>query len=183
MHPIKNTAQYFGLVSIILHWLMALLIIIMLALGFSIASLPAEGVDLLKGQLIFIHKELGVLVLTLVAFRLIWRLFNTVPDLSSHIPAWQKFTARSAHIGLYGFMFALPITGWCMSSAAGFSVSYFGLFNLPFIVTPNGFRAHLFLEIHKWLAYGLLATLVIHGGAALWHHFIDKDDTLKKMLP
>lgn len=183
MQPVKNTVQHFGLVSIILHWFMALLIIIMLALGFSIAALPAQGVDLLKGKLIFIHKELGVLVLTLVACRLIWRLFNTVPELSTHIPSWQKFAARSVHIALYGFMFALPITGWCMSSAAGFSVSYFGLFDLPFIVTPSGVKANLFLEIHKWLAYGLIATLVIHTGAALWHHFIDKDDTLKKILP
>lgn len=183
MKSIKNTEGHFGLISIFLHWFMALLIIIMLILGFSIASLPDVGFDVLKGQLIFTHKELGVLVLTLVAFRLIWRIFNVVPALSSRIPAWQKFLARASHIALYGFMFAIPITGWCMSSAAGFSVTYFGLFNLPNLISPNVHQAHLFLEIHKWLAFGLIATLVIHVGAALMHHFIDKDDTLRKMLP
>lgn len=183
MQPLKNTPQHFGLVSIFLHWLMALLIVIMLILGYSIAALPPVGADSLKGELIYIHKEIGVLILTLVAFRLIWRLLNVLPELASHIPSWQKVGARTVHIALYGFMFALPLSGWAMSSAAGFSVSYFGLFDLPSIVAPNREKAQLFLEIHEWLAFGLIATLVLHTGAAIFHHFINKDDTLKKMLP
>ena len=183
MKPLKNTEQDFGLIAMSLHWMMALLIIVMLILGFSIAILPPVGVGPLKSNLVFIHKEIGVLILTLVAFRLIWRLFNVLPELAPSIPTWQQTGARAVHIALYGFMFALPLSGWAMSSAAGFSVSYFGLFDLPYIVAPNRDKAMLFLEIHKWLAIGLIATLVLHIGAALFHHFINKDDTLKKMLP
>lgn len=181
MQPLKNTPEHFGLVVIVLHWLMAFLIVIMLILGFSIAAM--RPVDPLTGKLIYVHKEIGVLILTLVACRLIWRLFNVLPELASHIPSWQKVGSRVVHIALYGFMFALPLSGWAMSSAAGFPVSYFGLFDLPSIVAPNREKAQLFLEIHEWLAYGLIATLVLHIGAALFHHFIDKDDTLRKMFP
>lgn len=183
MKVLKNTLPRFGLVAISFHWVVALLIVINLILGFSIASLPPAGEELLTTRLIFIHKEIGVSVLTLVAFRLIWRLFNVVPELEAHIPAWQKIGARTVHVALYGFMFALPLSGWAMSSAAGFPVSYFGLFDLPFIVAHNKEKAQLLLEIHKWLAIALIATLVLHIGAALYHHFIDRDNTLRKMLP
>jgi len=183
MQHIKNTERRYGLVSIFLHWLMAVLIITLLALGFYMASLPDVGFDALKMKLIFIHKELGVLVLTLVAFRLIWRFCNVAPVLPPHIPPWQKFASHTVHGVLYGFMFAQPITGWLMSSAAGFSVSFFGLFELPALISPNVHRAHLFSEIHEWLAYGLIATICVHIGAAFIHHFIYKDDTLRKILP
>lgn len=183
MQQIKNTKNHYGLVSILLHWFMAVLIIGLLALGLYMVTLPDVGFNTLKIKLIFLHKELGVLVLTLVIFRLMWRLCNVTPLLSAHIPPWQKFAARTVHFALYGFMFAQPITGWLMSSAAGIPMTFLGLFELPTLVSPNIYRMQLFIEIHKWLAYGLIAVICIHIIAALMHYFLDKDDTLQKMLP
>jgi len=183
MKEIKNTKNKYGLISIIFHWLMALLIITLLGLGLYMVDLPDVGFNALKIKLIFLHKELGTLVLFLVIMRLIWRLCNVEPLLSPHIPQWQKLGARVAHFSLYGFMFALPMTGWLMSSAAGIPMTFLGIFELPPLISPNIYRMRLFIEIHEWLAYGLIAILFVHIGAALFHHFIDKDDTLRKMLP
>ena len=80
-------------------------------------------------------------------------------------------------------MFALPMTGWLISSAAGIPVSAFGLFNLPDFISHDDYWFHGSIEIHKWLGYALMVLMVIHAGAALRHYFVFKDDTLKKMWP
>lgn len=177
---LKNTSSRFGIVTITMHWLMALLIIGLLAVGLYMVELPI-GVQKLKFYRW--HKEFGILVLMLVAFRFGWRLANVVPELPNHIAKWQKIAAYTVHFALYGFMIANPITGWLLSSAAGLPVSFFGLFILPDLVNPNEHLRHLLAEIHKWLAYGLIATICAHVGAALQHHFIYKDNILRRMLP
>jgi cytochrome b561 len=183
MQKIKNTERYYGLISIVFHWLMAVLIIVLIALGLYMVALPDIGFNTRKLTIIFVHKELGVLVLTLVSIRLIWRLCNVVPRLSGHMPTWQKLAAHTSHWALYGFMFALPISGWLMSSASGIPMTFLGLFELPNLISPNIYKMQLLIEIHKWLAYGLIVTILVHISAALMHHFIYKDDTLRKMLP
>jgi cytochrome b561 len=120
------------------------------------------------------------LALMLVMVRIIWRLSNRIPYLT--LPLWEKIAARTVHWAFYGFMFAMPITGWLITSAAGLPVSFFGLFVLPDLVTPNPDSMQLFQKIHEWLGYGLIATIVLHTSAALKHHFINKDDILKRML-
>ena len=80
-------------------------------------------------------------------------------------------------------MLALPITGWLMSSAAGIPVSLFGLFDLPDLIARNDYLFRALIEIHKWLSYGLIAGIVIHAAAALGHHFLIKDETLRQMWP
>src|SRR5437764_14708296 len=123
MH-IKNTNSNYGIVAISLHWLMAVLIIGLLIIGLYMVSLP-KGPD--KFFLIGWHKQLGVVVLGLGIFRLIWRLLNIRPPLL--LPWWEKFAALTVHWGCYGFMLALPLSGWLMSSASGYEVSFFGLFS------------------------------------------------------
>lgn len=176
---VRNTETQYGIITKSLHWFMALLIVGMLILGLYMADLPISEQKL---RLYGIHKEFGILILMLVIFRITWRIGNIVPLLPNTIPAWQKFAAHTVHWMLYGFMFALPITGWLMTSAAGLPPSFFGLFTLPALLSPNPVWLNLFVNIHTWLAYGLIATFGAHVGAALKHHFINKDDVLRRML-
>lgn len=174
---IKNTQDRFGLVAISLHWVIAILMIGLLALGLYMKTLPI-GLDKLK--LYGWHKEYGLMVLFLAFIRLGWRLINILPRLD--IPWWEALAARCMHWAFYGFMFALPLTGWLMSSAVGLPVSFFGLFVMPDLIAPDEGLEHLLKEAHKWIAYGLIAAIILHASAALKHHFIDKDDILRRMI-
>jgi len=172
-----NTDNRFGVVTIFLHWLMAIIIIGLLIVGLYMVALP---ISYTKLKLYGWHKEYGLLILGLVIFRLLWRLININPRLS--LPIWEKIAARSVHWAFYGFMFAMPITGWLITSAAGLPASFFGLFVLPNLIAPNEESRVLFEAIHKWVGYGLIVTILLHASAALKHHFIDKDDILRRML-
>lgn len=173
---ILNTRHQFGMVSIILHWLMAFLIIGLLIVGFYMSSLPF-GLDKLK--LYGLHKEFGILVLILAVARLGWRIKNINPELDIF---WlERLAARSMHWALYIFMLAMPLTGWLLTSAAGLPPSFFGIFSLPLLITPDRDKMVFLSLVHEWLAYGLIAALCIHTAAALKHHFIDKDDILRRM--
>jgi cytochrome b561 len=175
---LKNTKDGFGIISIIIHWLMALLIIGLLAEGLYMERI---SISVQKLELYGLHKEFGILVLMLVVVRLIWRIENITPSLDSLIYL-ERLAARSMHIAFYIFMFLLPLTGWAISQAAGLPVSFFGLFLLPDFIRPNEHLQQLFTEIHEWLAYALILAICGHVAAALKHHFIDKDTILKRML-
>jgi cytochrome b561 len=177
---LKNTIQQYGVIAQLFHWTMAILLIGLLAMGLYMVGLP---IGLKKLKMYGWHKEFGILILMLVLFRLTWRSININPPLPSTMPAWQKLAALSVHILFYILMFALPMTGWMLSSASGLPVSFFGLFVLPDLVSPSENLRAVLVEIHHWLAYGLIAALCGHMGAALQHHFIDKDDILRRMLP
>lgn len=183
MISLKNTRQRYGVVAITLHWLMMILLVGLVVLGLYMVSLPEVGFDTVKIVLILYHKNFGVLALFLGLLRLAWRLGNVLPRLVAHLPHWQKVAARFVHLCFYAVMFALPMTGWLMSSAADIPVSFFGLFTLPDLISPSDYRFRLFVEVHKWLGYLLIGLFLLHSGAALRHHFIIRDDTLKKMLP
>ncbi len=174
---IKNTENRYGAIAIFLHWLVAILLIGLLILGLYMVAVP---ISLEKLKLYGWHKEYGMLALMLALIRIVWRVANIIPSLS--LPLWEIIAARTVHWAFYGFMFAMPVTGWIITSAAGLPVSFFGLFVLPNLVSPNPDLMQLFQEIHEWLGYGLIATIVLHTSAALKHHFINKDDILKRML-
>ncbi len=173
----KNTVNAYGWVAIVLHWILAILLIGLLALGLYMVSLP---ISLEKLKFYGWHKEYGLLALWLAILRLGWRLINKTPYLA--LPLWEKIAARSVHWAFYFFMFVMPLTGWLITSAAGLPASFFGLFVLPDLVNPNEEQRLLFQVIHEWLGYGLIATIVLHTSAALKHHFINKDDILRRML-
>lgn len=176
MH-IKNTENRYGLIAIGLHWIIAVLIIGMLWLGLYMTGLP---ISFNKLKFYGWHKEIGILILMLAAVRIIWREMNKTPRLS--LPLWEVLAARTVHWAFYGFMFAMPITGWLMSSAAGLPVSFFGLFVLPDLIAPDPLWMKKLGEIHEWLGYGLIATIILHTAAALKHHFINKDDILRRII-
>ena len=183
MTRIENTAHDYGAIAVLLHWFMAILIIALAGLGLYMVALPDVGFDTKKITLILYHKEFGLLAFVLVVVRLAWRLINMIPQLVAHLPDWQKISARFVHLSFYALMFALPITGWLMSSAAGIPVSFFGLFTLPDFVPYDDYLFQRFIEIHRWLGYGLIFFTFVHVSAALRHHFVFKDDSLRRMLP
>lgn len=174
---IKNAEYQYGAVTIFLHWVMAILLIALIIVGLYMVAIP---ISLMKLKLYGWHKEYGILALMLVILRLIWRELNITPKLS--LPLLEKIAARTVHWAFYIFMFAMPITGWLITSAAGLPASFFGLFVLPNLVSPNPDAMAVYQEIHKWLGYGLIATIVLHTSAALKHHFINKDDILRRMV-
>jgi cytochrome b561 len=176
----RNTENRYGFIAILLHWGMAILLIGLLALGLYMTRIP---ISLEKLKLYGWHKEYGDLALMLVMVRLVWRLGSIIPSLSNEIPKWQVIAAHIVHWAFYVFMCALPISGWLITSAAGLPVSFFGLFVLPNLISPHPDLQPLFTEIHRWLSYALIVTICAHVGAALKHHFINKDDILRRMLP
>jgi cytochrome b561 len=178
----RNSARRYGAVAIAFHWLMALLLLALIALGLWLVRLPDAGYHTVKIMLILYHKEIGVLAFAVAALRLAWRLVQRLPALEAGLPQWQQLAARLVHLCLYGLMFALPLTGWLMSSAAGFTVSFLGLADLPDLVPASDALFRELAFVHRWLAYALLALIAAHAGAALRHHFILGDATLSKML-
>jgi cytochrome b561 len=183
MTRLANTERRYGTVAMALHWLMAVLLVSLVALGLYMVGLPEVGFDKKKITLILWHKEMGILALLLAALRLAWRLRSVLPRLVESIPDWQKVAARFVHLSFYALMLALPLTGWMMSSYTRIPVSFFGLFQLPDLVPYNERMFHTFIEIHKWLGYALIGFFCVHAGAAIRHHWVSRDDTLRKMLP
>ncbi len=177
---LRNTTQSYGSLAKSLHWLVALLIIGMLAVSLWMVGLPLSP-D--KFKIYGLHKSVGITILSLAALRLFWKSINESPLLPATMNGLEKFLAKAAHAGLYVMMFAMPLTGWCMSSAAGISVSVFGLFTLPNLVAPDKELKHQFQELHELLAWALIAMIVLHAMAALLHHFYYKDNVLRRMLP
>lgn len=130
-----------------------------------------------------LHKSFGISVLILVCLRLMWKLKNSRPMLPDSLTVLEKHLVKIAHALLYVMMFAMPLTGWLMSSAAGFSVSFFGLFILPDLIAPNRELVDLFKELHGFCAYFLIALVALHAIAALSHHFYHKNNVLRRILP
>jgi cytochrome b561 len=131
------------------------------------------------------HKWAGVLVLSFSLLRLLWRLTHRPPPLpeamARAMPAWQRLAHQATHLALYALFFAVPLLGWAYSSAAGFQIVLFGLLPLPDWVPVNEALADALKPAHRYAAYALAALVVLHVGAALKHHFIDRDGLLHRM--
>ncbi|WP_150430080.1 cytochrome b [Dechloromonas sp. CZR5] len=164
----------------VLHWLMAILLFGLLALGFYMHDLPLSP-DKLK--LYSWHKWAGVTAFLLVALRLTWRIAHRPPALPDSMPKIMQFAAHAGHLMLYLLMIAIPLSGWLMSSAKGFQTVYFGVLPIPDLLDKNKEIGDLLALVHKSLNLLFVAVLAGHIGAALKHHFIDKDDILTRMLP
>jgi cytochrome b561 len=167
-------------VAKMLHWLMAVLLFGLLALGFTMTDLPLSPRKL---QLYSWHKWAGVTVFLLVLVRLAWRVTHRPPPLPEHMPKVMQLAAHAGHVLLYGLMIAIPLSGWLMSSAKGFQTVWFGVLPIPDLVTKNQELGNLLQTVHLSLNLLFVAVIVGHIGAALKHHFIDRDDVLTRMLP
>ncbi len=163
-----------------LHWLIALLMLGLLGLGFYMHDLPLSPQKL---QLYAWHKWAGVTVFLLVIVRLAWRVTHQPPPLPAGMPRWQQWAAQATHLLLYVLMLAIPLSGWLMSSAKGFQTVWFGVLLLPDLLAKDKALGDLLATLHMSLNLLLVALLVAHVGASLKHHFIDRDDVLLRMLP
>ncbi len=177
---IRNTTLRWGVLAQVLHWTIVALIIVQVTLGSIAHDLPL-GME--KLATLARHKSVGITILMLAAIRLLWRWFNPTPPLPGTLKPYERFLARFTHAALYVLLFALPLSGWIMSSARNFRVSWFNVFQLPDLVSPNRPLYDAMHETHEVLVWALGAIAILHAGAALKHHFILKDDVLRRMLP
>jgi cytochrome b561 len=190
----------YSAVAMLLHWVIALGIVVMIPLGWWMAD---NVKDPTKAGLVFkafqLHKSIGLTILVLSVLRLIWRLTHRLPELPAGMPGWEKAGARASHFLLYAIMLVMPLTGWLYVSAGWNSemnipfpvpTFWFGLFQWPHIPgiaeTSNATRASVAgkaMAVHSLLAWGAIALIALHAAAALKHHYFDKDDVLARMVP
>jgi cytochrome b561 len=177
---LRNTVYCWGTLAKLLHWGMAALILAQIGLGLIAAS---WRVSPLKLELFFWHKSIGMLIVLFVLIRLLWRACNPTPVLPEGTPGWERIAARSSHLLLYMLMLALPLTGWIVNSASNIPFRIFWLIPLPAIVAPDELTADLFALVHRGLFVMITVILTVHIGAALWHHFVKRNNVLVRMLP
>lgn len=176
----KNSADRWGSVSIGLHWLTFVLVAGMGAVGLWMVELPTSP---FKIQVYGLHKSFGLTVLTLTLLRLGWRWFAGTPKPVPGMPTWQEAIARWTHGVLYALLLAIPLSGWLFNSAAGFPLRWFGLFRLPALARFDPELKAFAHEWHETLFYLLAGIVVVHAGAALYHHYFQRDRTLVRMWP
>jgi len=177
--PARNTAVRYGFVAQGLHWIIAGLVVVQVTLATIADDLPV-GLD--KLALLARHKSVGITILALAFIRLAWRLIDRPPP-PPPMPRWQHTASRLTHAAFYVLLFAMPVSGWLMSSASNYPVSWFGLLQLPDFVRPDEGLKDLLEDVHETLAKALIALAVLHVVAALKHQFIDRDGLLMRMLP
>lgn len=177
---IGNTTERFGVVSKTLHWLMLALLIAAFTLAISMVNMPFSPRKL---EFYSFHKWVGVTIFLLALIRLAWRLANPVPRQPDHLPQWQRRVAAISHAALYAILIVMPVTGWIMSSALNLPVVYLGLIPIPSPFGVDRALGESMKVVHLTLALLLLALVSIHVLAALYHHFVQRDDVLRRMLP
>ena len=167
-------------VAIGLHWLIAFALIGSFSVGLYMVDLPLSPQKL---RIYSWHKWAGVTIFLCVALRLGWRLVHAPPGLPAAMPAWQRSLAGATHVLLYLLMVAVPLSGWLMSSAKGFQTVWFGVLPLPDLLDKNKELGDLLQQLHELLNFGMAGLVFVHIGAALKHHFHDRDDVLVRMIP
>jgi len=175
-----NTRQAYGVISIGLHWLVALLVIGLFLLGLYMTSLDyyhpwyQAAPDM--------HRSLGVIMLALLLLRLLWRLISPLPEPVGNDPRILQRVAELVHWVLYLLLFAIAVSGYLISTADGRGVDVFDWFTLPALFPAVDNMEDLAGEVHWILSIVMLTLVGVHSLAALKHHFIDRDVTLMRML-
>lgn len=171
----------YTLSSRIIHWIMAVIIISLIAVGIYMTEFlnsDSENRSLIYG----LHKSFGVVILMLFIARIINRFINKPPALPDNFSKNEKIGANIGHIVLYILMLLVPLSGYLMSNSYGYPVKLFGL-ELPFLVTTNYDLGKVFSALHFYFGYAILAVIVIHITAVIKHRYFEKDkDVLNRML-
>lgn len=178
--PFRNTPDRFGFLARLFHWLIFLLLIGSFTLAWTMTGMPL-GLEKLKFY--SWHKWVGATVFLVVILRLGWRLANPVPEVPAGTPRWQRIAAGLSHFLLYAILIVMPITGWIMSSMKKLPLVYLGLIHIPSPFGANEEWAEILEEVHETLGLVLLVLVGIHVLAALYHHFVLRDNVLRRMLP
>lgn len=179
-NPNHPRSHHYTAIAKLFHWGMALVLAGLLTLGFVMTDMPLSPEKL---QYYSWHKWAGVTIFMLVWLRLLWRVVNPPPAYPSTMSPWMQRLAHLGHAALYGLMIVIPVTGWLLSSAKGVQTVWFGVLPLPDLLEKNKELGHLMHEIHETLNLIFLFLLAGHALAALKHHWIDRDDILRRMLP
>jgi cytochrome b561 len=177
---LRNTDQSWGTPAKLLHWVVALLVLVQICLGWAAVSWRLSPTKL---DLFVWHKSIGMLILLLMLARLVWRSVNVAPLLPAGMAPLERLAAHSSHLLLYMLLFLMPLTGWIISSAANIPFRIFWLVPLPAVVQPDKVLADEVARVHLALFIVLALLLLVHIGAALRHHFVKRNDVLKRMLP
>jgi cytochrome b561 len=178
--PRLRNVDRWGAVSQVFHWLIVLGILAMAIIGLTMVEMHSSPA---KVRMFALHKSIGLTILALVTLRLLWRLYAGAPPVIPTIPRWQHAIANLSHIGLYVLLFAVPLSGWVMNSASGFPLWWFGVFRVPALVARDHDLHELTETVHETLFWILIALVLVHAGAALFHHLFQRDATLARMLP
>ena len=174
----RNSADGYGAVAIILHWLVALAVVGLFALGLWMVELTYY--DPWYRTAPNIHKSIGILLFLVVALRLLWRMINPAPAPIGR--PWERRVAHLVHGVLYVLMFAAMVAGYLISTADGRAIEVFGLFPVPAVVSDLPNQEDIAGVVHLWLAWSLILLASFHALAALKHHFFNRDATLVRML-
>jgi cytochrome b561 len=174
---LRNTPDDYGWISIALHWLVAVAVFGLFGLGLWMTGLDYYDAWYQRGPAL--HKSIGVLLFGVMLARLAWRLGNPQPRLSG-TPREQK-AAHLAHGMLYVLLYALMISGYLISTADGRAIDVFGLFGIPATITGKNQEDTAGLA-HEVLAWSVIVLSALHAAAAFKHHFINRDNTLTRML-
>jgi cytochrome b561 len=166
--------------AVALHWLIVLAIVAAATVGLYMAGLSFSPQKL---RLYSWHKWIGVTIFLLAVARVLWRLTHPAPALPPAVRRWQRGAALATHVALYVLVLIIPLSGWLMSSALGVKTVYLGLIPLPDLLAKNKELGEMLKGVHVALNWGLAAVVLVHVGAALKHHFVERDDVLHRMLP
>jgi cytochrome b561 len=173
------TVTHYTRTAVGLHWTIAALVLTAVFMGWTMTSMDVSPLRL---KVYNWHKWVGVTVLALALLRLFWRLTHRAPPLVASLPAWQRVGAHAGHALLYGLMLVMPVTGWIYSNYSGYPVVYLGKVPLPNLVERDRELAATWLDVHVTLSVILVVTVGVHVVAALYHQFIARDGTLRRML-
>lgn len=169
----------YGAVAKTFHWLIVVLVVVQLALGWTMPDLP-------RGQgpegLVSLHLSVGATILLVMLARLAWRLVHGAPP-SIVTPAWQRQVAGATHAILYALLIVVPLAGWAWASSKAWPVSLFGTIDLPALVPTNWPRRPLVAMVHRNGVWAIVALVGLHALAALHHHVVRRDGVLRRMLP
>lgn len=170
----------YSTVSLILHWTLAVLVLVQVLL--ITAHEATDGPT--SREFVQLHKSVGLTILLLTLARIGWRLRNPALPAPPGTPNWRKIAARTVHVLFYVVLLILPLTGWLASSAGGREIAWFGLFDWPLLPIGGGREAARgFMNLHELAMKGLYVLIALHVGAALKHHFWDRDNVLHRMIP
>lgn len=175
----KDPHNPYGAVSIAFHWLIVLLLAAQYAVG---SIMPHIGRDTSNEGWVSWHLSVGAAILFVIVLRFLWRLAHPVP-LSSDLPALEMALARITHISLYALVFVMTLLGWAAANSRGWTVLLFGAVPLPALAPKGSAWGHQAGDLHNILVYVLLALIVVHVIGALYHHFVRRDQIMRRMLP
>ncbi len=177
---VRNSETGYGLLTILMHWIFALTFLGLFGLGFYMVELGYYDPWYTKGPKL--HEAVGLLLAVLFIFRSYWRLSGTNPEPEKGLHPLEALGAKAAHIALYLLPLIIFVSGYLISTADGRSISVFDWFSVPAILEPQKGREDTAGLVHMYVAYATMAVIALHAGGALKHHFLDKGETLRRMI-